>query len=199
MKTLIEKIKKMGGYPDTAFYNNYLNEIEVWRVKGIDSSTAQRFLSDNYEQVYKNNGLIFQFNSYVPKLSIEDLDSPDKIDSVLSEEYTIELLYCPVIKEAQTVDLTDFAYQLANIRFDFGEYRKDVSGLLSDISEVSKFVPFNIEESFLMGSLQNIVDVSILEKVIEEKYIPLLSTLGRLDETPAFIKSEVLRSKFIMI
>jgi hypothetical protein len=27
----------------------------------------------------------------------------------------------------------------------------------------------------------------------------LLSTLGRLDETPAFIKSEVLRSKFIMI
>lgn len=198
MKMLIEKIKKMGGYFETISVGETPGGIEVWYVKSVDSSVANNFLKDHHEQAFKNNGLLCQMNSYVPTLSVNDLVSVDRIDSVLSEKYTIDLFYCPDVKEFGD-NLIDLAYRLADLRLDYGEYGEDVLIFLEDISKICKLVPFEIDKSFLTCTIQNVTNVHHFERFIDEKYIPLLLKLGRLDESPSFVKTEILRSKFVML
>lgn len=198
MDKFLKQIEQMGYSADRLFHKDYSDDLMVWHIKSINSSTALKLLRKNHEDVFTNKGLLYQCTRHVPTLSIADLASADKVQRALSEEYTVDIFYLPTVLNSYH-NLTTMAYHIADIIFDFGDQHEEVASFLFNLSKICTFVPYEIEHSFLSGRLKNVVDLNSLEQFLKKKYIPLLSSLGRLENSPAHTLTEVLKSMFIII
>jgi hypothetical protein len=153
---------------------------------------------DNYKEIYSKGGMLYLCNKYVPTISITDLSSADKVKNALSQEYKADIVYLPKISKLSE-GLIEPAYFFIGKKMDFGEHRDKILSFLSSLSTISVFVPFEVEPNSLTGSLWDISDASMLDHLLKTEYIPLLIDIGRLEDTPETIVSEVISRKFIMI